>query len=190
VANLGQTFDPHAVPEDERSFDPVPSGDYLLQAIDSDVVPTKGGTGTRLILTLEIMEGAHTGRKIWDGINIYNQSEEAQRIGQRQLADLCLSIGLNSLSDSAELIGRPFRAKLKIQQDKTGQYPPRNAVARWHIRPTKMEQAQAAAPAAAASAQPPAAAPKPAAPAAARPAANQYAAAKGAPASPRPWATR
>jgi hypothetical protein len=173
------------VPEDDRSFDPVPAGDYLLQAIDSNVVPTKGGTGTRLTITLQVMEGDYQGRLIFEGINIYNQSPEAQRIGQRQLADLCLSIGLSSLSDSAELIGRPFRAKLKIQQDKTGQYPPRNAVARWHIRPTKMEQAQAAAPAAAARAAAPPAAPA----AAAKPAGNTYAAAKGG-ASPRPWATR
>jgi hypothetical protein len=185
-------FDPSAVPEDEKSFDPVPAGDYLLQAVEADVVPTKTNSGTRLTLTLEIMEGDHAGRKIWEGINIANQSEEAQRIGQRQLADLCLSAGLTSVSNSDDLIGRPFRARVGIQQDKGGQYAPRNVVKRWHIAPAKLERAQAAQPPAAARPAATQTAPKPAPAQGARvpqtgPTPTKAAAGGS---SSRPWATR
>lgn len=176
MADLGMTLDPNAVPEDERSFEPIPFGDYMVQAIETDVVPTKTGTGRRIAITLQVIDGPYAGRQIFEGINIVNASAEAQRIGQRQLADLCLSVDLPKISNSDELIGRPFLARIGVQPAR-GEYGPRNVVKRWHIAPTKLEQARAAAPAAQAAQ-------------AARPATNAYAAAKatGAPAGARPWA--
>ena len=171
MADLGMTLNPADVPEDERSFEPFPAGDYMVQAIETDVVDTKTGTGRRLALTLQVMEGPYMGRQVFDGINILNQSAEAQRIGQRQLADLCLSVGLPSISNSDDLIGRPFRCRIGIQPAR-GEYGPRNVVKRWHLAEATAQPVQPVQPVQAA-----------------RPAANAYAAAKPATtAGARPWA--
>lgn len=125
---LDQAFDPNSVPEDDRTFDPLPAGDYLMQVTESEIKPTKSGSGEQLILTLEVVDGPHQNRKVWDRLNIRNENADAQRIAQRALADLCLAIGVTSLRDTSDLHFKPFTGRVTIQADKTGQYGPQNRV--------------------------------------------------------------
>ena len=125
---LDQTFDPNSVPEDDRTFDPLPAGDYLMQVTESEIKPTKSGSGEQLILTLEVVDGPHQNRKVWDRLNIRNENADAQRIAQRALADLCLAIGVTSLRDTTDLHFKPFTGRVTIQADKTGQYGPQKRV--------------------------------------------------------------
>ena len=128
MATLDQEFDATAIPEDDRNFDPIPAGNYLMQVIDSEVKPTKSGTGDQLVLTLEVIDGRHSGRRVWDRLNIRNQNPDAQRIAQRALADLMLAIGVRHLVDTEELHFKPFTGKVTIKPDKTGEFGPQNAV--------------------------------------------------------------
>jgi hypothetical protein len=127
MAELDMDFNPQDVPEDDRSFDPLPAGDYTMQIIDSEIKPTKTG-GDQLVLTIEVIEGPFSNRRVWDRLNIRNQNADAQRIAQRSLADLCLAVGVTSLRNSEDLHFKPFLGKVAIRQDKTGQYGPQNTV--------------------------------------------------------------
>ena len=128
MADLDFDFDANSVPQDERSFDVLPAGDYLLQVIDSDLKDTRSGTGQQLILTLEVMDGPHANRKVWDRLNIRNQNADAQRIAQQSLADLCAAVGIQTLRNSEDLHFKPFRGKIAVRQDKSGEYGPQNVV--------------------------------------------------------------
>ena len=44
--------------------------------------PTKDGSGARLNVKLQIASGKHQNRTVFDGINVKNKSEAAQRIGR------------------------------------------------------------------------------------------------------------
>jgi len=125
---LAHTFDPNDVPEDDRSFEPLPAGDYVMQVIESEIKDTKSGSGQQLVLTLEVTEGPLSNRRVWDRLNIVNQNADAQRIAQRSLADLCLAVGIAQLRNTEELHFKPFVGKVSIQPDKTGQYGPQNRV--------------------------------------------------------------
>ena len=125
---LPETFAPADVPEDERSFEPLPIGNYRLQAIEAKIEDTKSGTGQMLVLTHEVLEGPAANRRLWDRLNIRNENADAQRIAQRALADFCLQIGVGQLRDTDELLFKPFTAKVGIRQDKTGQYGPQNTI--------------------------------------------------------------
>lgn len=128
MADLDMDFNPAEVPEDDRSFEPLPAGDYTMQVIDSEIKPTKSGEGQQLVLTMEVIEGPLSNRRVWDRLNIRNQSADAQRIAQRSLADLCLAVGLASLKNSEDLHFKPFTGKVAIRVDKSGQYGPQNTV--------------------------------------------------------------
>lgn len=122
MADLNMDFNPNEVPEDDRSFDPIPAGDYQMQVIDSAVKETKTGSGEYLELTLEVMTGPSANRRLWDRLNIRNQNPDAQRIAQRALADLCLATGLQTLRNSEDLHFRPFTARVTVAANKqTGQ---------------------------------------------------------------------
>lgn len=140
MADLGDSFNPNDVPEDDRSFEPVPAGDYLCQVIESDVVKTKDRNGEILKLTIEIIEGPYERRKVFENLNIRNPSPDAQRIAQRALADLCLATGTGAIRNSEELHDKPFVARLKIEPAKDG-YDAKNKVARYKPRSGQAPQA-------------------------------------------------
>lgn len=125
---LPETFAPADVPEDERSFEPIPQGVYKVQAIEAKIEDTKSGSGQMLVLTLEIIDGPFANRRIWDRLNIKNENPQAQSIAVRAMADLCLAIGLAQVRDTDEFLFKPLSVRVGIRQDKTGQYGPQNTV--------------------------------------------------------------
>lgn len=136
MASLGTTFDPNDVPEDERSFEPMPAGDYNCQITDSEIVETKTG-GEMLKLTLEVIDGPFANRKVWDNLNIRNANPQAQQIAHRALADLCAACGTGPISDSEDLHYKPFIAVLKVEPARTvgdRTYDARNGVKRYKSR--------------------------------------------------------
>jgi hypothetical protein len=145
MADLGNTFDPNDIPEDDRSFEPMPAGDYVCQIIDSEIVQTRSG-GDMLKLTIEVIEGSFANRKVWDNMNIRNANAQAQGIAQRSLADLCTAVGAGAIRDTEELHFKPFVATLKIDPAKDG-YDAKNAVKRYRARGGQAPQRPAADPA-------------------------------------------
>lgn len=112
----------------QQSFQVLPAGVYSVVATDSEVKPTKNGTGQIAQFTMQVIEGEHAGRKIFARFNIANQNPEAERIGQSQFSAFCHAAGVLQVSDTAQLHGRPVRAKVKIRKDTTGQYEDSNEV--------------------------------------------------------------
>jgi hypothetical protein len=133
--------------EDQPSFEPVPQDNYTLMITDSDMVQTKNGNGQMLKLTMQIVDGAHKGRKIWDNLNLINPSTTAVEIAQRNLGSICKAIGVASVTESAVLHDKPFKAFVGIE--KSDQYGDRNRVKKYDHRPlgggvTPAPQVQAA----------------------------------------------
>lgn len=132
--------------ETMESFDVVPPGEYKAMVVESDVKPTKSGTGTQLVLTWQIVEGEYEGRKIWGRINLRNANEKAVQIGRKELNTLAIATGKPSgyhLSDSTELHDIPVIIDVKIRPAE-GQYREGN-----EIKGYKAVDAVAAPPAAA-----------------------------------------
>jgi hypothetical protein len=104
----------------QQEFDLLPAGKYVAHVIDSEIVPTKAGTGDILKLTFEILEGEHANRKLWARLNIRNENAQAQQIGLAQLSALCHAIGLPKLTDTLELHEKPTLVTVKVRKAKPG----------------------------------------------------------------------
>ena len=142
--------------EDQPSFEPVPDGTYTLMITDSEMADTQKG-GQMLKLSMQIVDGAHKGRKIWDNLNLINSNPTAVEIAQRNLGSICKAIGVASVTESAVLHNKPFKAFVGIE--KSDQYGDRNRVKKYDHRPlgggvTPAPQVQAAPHAATTSAAP------------------------------------
>lgn len=108
--------------------DPLPAGDYTMQVVDSELKPTKAPGGMLLKLTLQVIDGQHAGRKVFDNINLQNANPVAVEIGQQQLSSYCHATGCIQLGDSQQLHGIPIRVKVTIR--KSEQYGDSNEVKR------------------------------------------------------------
>jgi hypothetical protein len=105
----------------------LPAGTYLAHITESDIRPLASGNGQGLKLTLEIIDGQHKGRRVWDNLNIQHTSETTQRIAQAQLSALCHAVNVIKLEDTAALHFKPVKIKVTVREAQ-GQYQASNNI--------------------------------------------------------------
>jgi len=105
-----------------QSRELLPPGKYNVQIVASEFKDTSTG-GQMLVIELDILEGAHQGRKMWDRLNLQNANPKAVEIAEETLRDICLAMGRIGCDDSEELHFQPITATVKVRpagQDKKG----------------------------------------------------------------------
>ena len=119
MADLSQalkgTFDASNV-EPATARELLPPGKYVAQIIESEMKDTQSG-GKMLALTLEIQDGPHTRRRLWDNLNLVNSNPKAVEIAQRTLSAICHAIGRMQVNDSDELHFRPMLLSIEVEPD-------------------------------------------------------------------------
>lgn len=143
----------------QPSHDVLPAGNYEAVIIESAVNANKAGTGHYLALTFEVINGEHTGRRLWVRLNIDHPNAAAVQMAQQDLASICRACGLDKVSDSEQLHDIPMIVTVKETNDRTTGEP------RADIKGYKAIPRQAPAPASSPAVSPyiaPAAAPAPA----------------------------
>ncbi|MBF0181930.1 MAG: DUF669 domain-containing protein [Magnetococcales bacterium] len=116
MAQLGGTFDASQV-DPSQPFETLPPGDYRVQIINSEMRPTKTGSGQYLWMEMDVLDGPLTGRKLFDRLNLINPNRQAEEIAQRTLSAICHAIGRLQVSDSEELHFKPVMVKVTVDRE-------------------------------------------------------------------------
>ena len=144
------SFNPDEV-EAARQSEPIPDGDYIMQATKTELNETRSRNGYRLDVEFTIVEGQHERRKLFTSLNVRNSNQQAEQIALSELKRLSEACGVDFnavLDDSDMLLFQPFRGHVVYAQDmvknalgtkepkvnpETGlPYPPRNRVTRFN----------------------------------------------------------
>ena len=123
----GQAFDANAV-EPNAPREVIPPGDYKVMIVASQMKDTKAGTGQYLELEMDVLDGEHQGRKIWDRLNLDNPNPKAVEISERTLSAICRATGVWNCTDSEQLHGRAMIASVKVKPPGDGNSEPQNEV--------------------------------------------------------------
>ncbi len=118
MARFDTSFDATGV-EPTTAYEVLPAGKYRAQIIESEMRVTRNGMGQFLWLMLDILEGEHKGRKIFDQLNLVNPNPTTVEIAQRTLSAICHATGKMQVSDSEELHLIPMTIQVTVK-------PPRN----------------------------------------------------------------
>lgn len=130
------------------SREPLPRGMYQVIVMASDLKSTQAGTGQFIELTLQVIDGEHSGRRVWDRLNVSNPNKQAEDIALRQLQELCLACGVTAMTTTEQLHDIPVMAEIDLDRKD----PSRNRVMGYKsIGPAKPIASQAARPTAAVS---------------------------------------
>jgi hypothetical protein len=114
-------FDANSV-DPASSFDPIPTGKYVAVITESEMKPTKSGTGHYLELTFDILDGQYKGRKVWARLNLDNPNAQAVQIARGELSAICRAVGVMQPQDSIELHNLPLSIKVACKKrDDTGE---------------------------------------------------------------------
>lgn len=116
MASLGTIVD--TTEHEERrntSFEPLPSGDYVLQAVSGTVDVSKSGNGKNAAFEMEVLEGEFAGRKVWHNVNnVVHNNPQAQSIAGQELSEFARAVGLVSVADTDQLLFKKFLATLHV----------------------------------------------------------------------------
>lgn len=114
-------FDANQV-EPSNDFDPIPAGKYLAVITESEMKPTKAGTGNFLQLTFQVVEGQFKNRLLWARLNLENPNATAVQIARAELSAICRAVGVLAPNDSVELHNLPLVVHVKCRKrDDTGE---------------------------------------------------------------------
>lgn len=98
----------------------IPEGSYLLSITEASIEQTKSGNGEYLKIKCQVLGPASAGYVIYQNINIVNASVDAEKIGRRELARLMQAVGIQTLTDTDQLLGATFVGKVKVQPESDG----------------------------------------------------------------------
>lgn len=127
MSDLGFTYNAADIPQEDRSFDPVPAGWYTATITNAEVKATRDGSGQYIKCRFDITGPSHEGRVVFTNFNTRNKSDVAEKIGVQQLGALMRAIGLPSVSNTDQLIGGTCSIKVSIRPA-DGQYDAQNEV--------------------------------------------------------------
>jgi hypothetical protein len=108
-------FDANSV-EPAGDFEPIPAGKYLAVITDSEMKPTKAGTGSYLQLTFQVIDGEYRNRLLWARLNLDNPNDTARKIAQGELSAICRAVGVLSPNDSVELHNLPLVINVRCKK--------------------------------------------------------------------------
>ena len=128
MAQLGEVFSVSDAPESDN-FSPIPAGWYSVRITEAELKDTKAGTGQYIKLRYDVTDGTHAGRVIFGMVTVRNPNAKAEEIGRQQLGKLMRSIGLETVSDTDQLIGGVMQVKVTIRQSE--EYGDQNEIKDW-----------------------------------------------------------
>lgn len=102
-----------------RNYGPLPEGDYPVIITTSDVKATKAGTGQYIELEMQVTDGEHSGRRLWERLNVNNPNKTAEEIAKAALGQLLLAVDVVNMEDTKELHDIPFVISVEIDRKDT-----------------------------------------------------------------------
>ena len=126
MARFDAAFDASGI-EPTTAYELLPAGKYSAQIVESEMRVTRNGMGQFLWLMLDILDGQHKGRKIFDQLNLVNPNPTTVEIAQRTLSAICHATGKMQVSDSEELHLIPMSIHVTVKPPKNG-YGESNAI--------------------------------------------------------------
>lgn len=121
-------FDARTEEPDAGRTGPVPAGWYGLATKKLEHGLTQDGSGEKINAQFEIIEGPFKGQMVFHNFNMRNASEKAEKIGRGQFSAMCHATNQLVIQNLTQFYSIPFKAKLKVTKDDSGQYEPKNEI--------------------------------------------------------------
>lgn len=115
MARLASAFDASQVEPAVPRGEVLPPDDYKVQIVRSEMRRTRADNGDMLVLEMEVIEGEHARRHLWDKLNLVNPNQQTMEIAQRTLSSICHAVGVIQISDSEQLHFKPLIARVTVE---------------------------------------------------------------------------
>jgi hypothetical protein len=105
---------------DEIGFDPIPAGQYKAIVTEADAVVPKSGDGSMIKMKLQIVEGEHKDRLLFENLCVEHSKQKVAEIAQARLRQYCEAMNLSVLNDTEQLLNKPVLVTIKVTPPRDG----------------------------------------------------------------------
>lgn len=98
-------------------YETLPPGKYLVEITETEMKPTKNGTGEMLQIEFTVIEGEFKNRKVWDRLCLRHPNSETVKIANANLSAICHAVGVMRPGESIELHHIPLVISVKCKTD-------------------------------------------------------------------------
>lgn len=95
---------------------PLPPGDYEVIVTRSEIRRTQSGSGEYISLEMQVVDGEHSGRRLWENLNVNNPNKQAEDIAKAALGAICNAVGVTNLEDTEQLHDIPLVATVVVDK--------------------------------------------------------------------------
>jgi hypothetical protein len=104
-------FEVNADAVTDRTFGPIPPGEYAGEIVAADVKTSAAG---HQYLSVQVqIEGKGS---VWDNLNLWHPSSSAVEVATRKLTQIGLAIGVPKIHDTDELLAKRVRVRVGLQK--------------------------------------------------------------------------
>ena len=100
------------VPPQEDKYQLLENGVYEFVISECKDKENKNKTGHFLSFKLDVVEGRHVGRCVFDSINYKHENQQAEEIGKRKLSQIVKALNKEFVESTAEFIGKRISAEV------------------------------------------------------------------------------
>lgn len=97
----------------ENEFSNPPDGSYNVEIESEELKEDKNGD-QYIALRLNIIDGEYVGRKIFHNLALWSAGKRGE-IANDQLSNIAYYCGVNQVTDTAQLLGKPFQVKTRTK---------------------------------------------------------------------------
>jgi hypothetical protein len=109
----------------------LPQDRYTADIAQATAGPTKNGKGYGVNLMWRIAEGPYEGRCVFQSCLLQHDNPDVMMWGRQRFKDILSAVGISGdVQDLTVLYNKLAKIVVKVKEDKTGQYQPKNEVAR------------------------------------------------------------
>ena len=123
--SIFENFDASTIETPKSDFELLPPANYPVRVLECEETETRNGDpGVKV--TLEVTDGPHQSRRIWDRMWIKHSSEKFRAREQARFASFCKAVGVVTPQSTDEFLGLELVAKVKIEKSRDSQYQDQN----------------------------------------------------------------
>ena len=109
----------------------LPMDRYTAEVVHASAGPTKNGMGYGVNITWRVCEGSYDGRCVFQSVLLQHDNPDVMKWGRQRFKDILSALNITGdVTDLDVLYNKPAKIVVKIKEDRSGQYQPKNEVVR------------------------------------------------------------
>jgi hypothetical protein len=109
----------------------LPMDRYTAEIVHASAGTTKNGRGYSVNLMWKVCEGDYDGWTVFQTCLLQHDNPDVMKWGRQRFKDVLSAVGVSGeVTDLSVLYDKPAKIVVKVKEDKTGQYQPKNEVTR------------------------------------------------------------